>query len=291
VSPGHGGGMDAGSNPTLRRRELGSRLRELRTQAGLTVEQVAAELECTASKISRIETARRAVSLRDVRDLCRIYGVSDQDHVNRLVRMAREAKERGWWQQFGDLGEGIAPLIGLQSAAAFITDYESSFVPALLQTEPYARAVIRGALPQIRPEVLEQRVEARMLRQKLLYQDDAPRFWGLLDEAVLHRRVGGNAVMKEQLARIVEIGEELSNVTIQTIPFDVGAHPGMDSTFVFIEFDEVSPVIFVESLAGSIYLERESDITRYRETIAHLRAMALNPTDSLLYIAQVAREL
>jgi transcriptional regulator with XRE-family HTH domain len=284
--------MDSGSNPTLRRRELGVRLRALRNQAGLTVEQVAAELECTPSKISRIETARRAVSVRDVKDLCRIYGV-DGAEADRLVEMARQAKQRGWWQRYDDLGDGIPPLIGLQTAASYITDYGSSRVPALLQTEGYARAVIRGSAPLIRTEVLEERVEARMLRHRLLYQDGAPRFWGLLDEAVLHRRVGGDAVMKEQLAHIVEVGEELPNVTIQVIPFVVGAHPGMDSTFVFMEFDEVSlsPVIFVEGLAGDIYLERESDISRYREMIAHLRATALSPADSVRFISRVSHEL
>jgi transcriptional regulator with XRE-family HTH domain len=278
------------NNPTLRGRELGTRLRRLRTDADFTVEQVADRLECSAAKISRMETARRTVFPRDVRELCTLYGVDDEER-ERLLRLARDAKERGWWHEYEDLGTGIAPLIGLQDAATFITDYETSNVPALLQTESYARAVIRGVLPSIEESVLEERVEARMLRQKLMQRDEAPpRYWCLLDEAALRRKVGGAVVMRQQLEHIVAMGGQ-STITIQIIPYEVGAHPGMDSVFAFMEFAAVPPVVFVEGLAGALYLERESDIVRYRETIAQLRAMALNPTESLAFITRVSREL
>jgi transcriptional regulator with XRE-family HTH domain len=282
--------MASVNNPTLRGRELGTRLRRLRTEADLTVEQVAERLECSAAKISRMETARRAVLLKDVRELCSIYGVDEEEQAL-LLGLVRDAKKRGWWHEYEDLGTGIAPLIGLQDAATFITDYETSNVPALLQTESYARAVLRGVLPLIEESVLEERVEARMLRQKLVQRDEAPpRLWCLLDEAALHRRVGGAAVMRKQLEHIVAMGDH-PNITIQILPYSVGAHPGMDSTFVFIEFAEVPPVVFVEGLAGAIYLERESDMVRYRETIAQLRAMALSPAESLAFVTRVSREL
>jgi len=281
--------MASVSNPTLRRRELGVRLREHRTRAGLTVDQVAERLMSSTSKISRMETAQRAVSARDVRDLCDIYEVDPLER-ERLLTLVRESKQRGWWHNYEDLGTGIDKLIGLQDAAVEIKDYESCIVPSLLQTETYARAAIRGILPEISDAVLEERVEARLLRQKLLLKDDAPRFWALLDESVLHRHIGGIDGMKAQLERVLELGS-LPNVTIQVIPYRVGAHPGLDSTFVFMRFAEVSPIIFVEGLVGYIFLDRESDISRYQEALTHLHSAALNPADSLDFISSAAHQL
>lgn len=279
----------ASDSPTLRRRELAARLRKLRLESGKSIEEIAERLLCHPTKISRMETAKRAASLRDVRDLCGIYEVDDRER-DELMRLARDARQQGWWQHYGDLG--IAPLIGLQDAASSITDYESCAVPSLLQTEEYARWVIRGSSPRMRQEVVEERVEARMRRQEILKKEEPPRFWALLDESVLHRHIGSRDIMKRQLEKIVDVGRQ-SNVTIQTIPFRVGAHPGLNSTFVFMEFDDpgLSPVVFVEGLVGSIYLEREVDIARYREAVEHLRAAALGPVDSLSFISHLAIEL
>ncbi len=178
----------AEANPTVRQRELGVRLRKLRTARNLTAQEVAAELLCSLSKVTRIETGERRASSRDVRDLCNLYGVTAEDTA-RLMDLARQARESGWWTQYDDLR--LTPFIGLEQEAATITSYEMYFMPPLLQTEDYARAVIKGIARQIDPRILEQRVEARIRRQQLLTSEHPPRYRVLLDEAVLHRQVGG----------------------------------------------------------------------------------------------------
>ena len=180
-------------SPTIRQRELGMRLREFRTEKGLTVEEVAKELLCSPTKISRAETGARRATLRDVRDLCQLYGV-DAATSAELMNLAREARQQGWWTKYDDLK--ITPFIGMEQSASAITCFGMYFVPALLQTEDYAREIIKGIAPKIEGDILDQRVEARMIRQKLLYQAKPPKYRALLDEAVLHRQVGGPAVMR-----------------------------------------------------------------------------------------------
>lgn len=269
-----------GTNPTLRQRELGIRLRELRNRSGLTVEDVAEKLLCSATKISRLETGARRPSLRDVRDLCSLYDVDESTSAD-FMRLAREAREQGWWTQYDDLK--LDPYIGLEQVAKSITTYTMYYIPALLQTEEYARAIITGIAQRISSEILQQRVEARLRRQQLLYDDNRPRYRVLLDEAVLHRTVGGPTVMAAQLEKVLQT-ERQGQVTIQVIPFSVGAHASADVHFVLLEFTEesdLSPVVFIEGLRTNQYLERKDDITRYREAIELLRDSALSPRDSI----------
>jgi transcriptional regulator with XRE-family HTH domain len=273
------------TSPTLRQRELGTRLRQLRTRLGLTVEKVGDELMCSATKISRIETGHRRPSLRDVRDLCKLYDVSDSD-TDELMDLARMAREPGWWSQYGDLN--LDPYIGLEQDASSITCFSSYYVPALLQTEAYARAIIKAIARKIDPEIHEQRVEVRLRRQQRLEQDNRPRYRALLDEAVLRRRVGGPAVMADQLGKILKLERE-GKATVQVIPFEVGAHASQDSNFVFLEFQEASPVVFVELLSTNLYQERISDLDRYREAVDYLRDEALSPRDSVALIAEVQK--
>jgi transcriptional regulator with XRE-family HTH domain len=273
------------TSPTLRQRELGTRLRQLRTRLGLTVEKVGDELMCSATKISRIETGHRRPSLRDVRDLCKLYDVSDSD-TDELMDLARMAREPGWWSQYSDLN--LDPYIGLEQDASFITCFSSYYVPALLQTEAYARAIIKAIARKIDPEIHEQRVEVRLRRQQRLEQDNRPRYRALLDEAVLRRRVGGPAVMADQLGKILKLERE-GKATVQVIPFEVGAHASQDSNFVFLEFQEASPVVFVELLSTNLYQERISDLDRYREAVDYLRDEALSPKDSVALIAEVQK--
>jgi transcriptional regulator with XRE-family HTH domain len=273
------------TSPTLRQRELGTRLRQLRTRLGLTVEKVGDELMCSATKISRIETGHRRPSLRDVRDLCKLYDVSDSD-TDELMDLARMAREPGWWSQYGDLN--LDPYIGLEQDASSITCFSSYYVPALLQTEAYARAIIKAIARKIDPEIHEQRVEVRLRRQQRLEQDNRPRYRALLDEAVLRRRVGGPAVMADQLGKILKLERE-GKATVQVIPFEVGAHAAQDSNFVFLEFQEASPVVFVELLSTNLYQERISDLDRYREAVDYLRDEALSPRDSVALIAEVQK--
>jgi transcriptional regulator with XRE-family HTH domain len=274
-------------SPTLRRRELASRLRELRKEADLTVEDVARELLCSPPKISRIETGTRSPTLRDVRDLCVLYRVDDAERT-RLMTIAREAKEQGWWNKFDDLA--IDSLIGLEIEAKRISSYESCIVPWAFQTEQYARAVIRGILPRIDDRILEERVTARMTRQELLRSADPPYLWSLVDESALRRTVGDGRVMREQLSKILEVAAS-PNITMQIVPFEAGSHPGLDNTFTLLEFEGSiqSPVAYVENLAGTFYLERESEISRYREVLEHLRAYALSPANSVKCVQEVKK--
>lgn len=268
----------SGASLTVRQRELGRRLRQLRYQHGLTVEDVAGQLLCSATKVSRLETGMRRPSLRDVRDLCALYNLDERTSTE-LMNLARGAREQGWWTQYVDVS--FEPYIGLEAEATAITCYSMHYVPGLLQTEEYARALIKAIAPRIEPEVYEQRVEVRLRRQQLLEQEDRPRYRVLLDEAVLHRRVGDAHVMYAQLSKILE-AEKKDQAAVQIIPFDVGAHAAQDSNFVLLEFDEpsASPVIYVEGLTGSRYIDREADVDRYRETVKRLRDSALDQHES-----------
>lgn len=268
-----------GTSPTVRQRELGKRLRELRNQHGLTVEDVAEKLLCSATKISRLETSARRPSLRDVRDLCSLYEV-DESTSAEFMNLARRAREPGWWTQYEDLN--LDPYIGLEQEAANLTSYSMYYVPALLQTEEYARTIIKAIVPKIDSNVHQQRVEVRLRRQQLLEKVDRPRYRVLLDEAALHRRVGGPTIMAAQLDKVLKaVGD--GKATVQIIPFDAGAHAAADCNFVLLEFDDIllSPVIYLEGLTGNQYLERKAEVARYREAIEYLRDSALSPRESL----------
>ncbi len=273
-----------GTSPTVRQRELGTRLRELRNGRNMTVEDVAEKLLCSATKISRLETGARRPSLRDVRDLCSLYEVDEATSAE-FMTLAREAREQGWWTQYDDLK--LDPYLGLEQAAVSITTYTMYYLPALLQTEEYARAIIKAMAPRIDAAVHQQRVEARLRRQQALEQEDRPRYRVLLDEAVLHHPVGSSAVMTAQFDKILCLERE-GKATVQVIPFDFNAGAAQDSNFVLFEFGEdanLSPVVFVEGLTGNQYMERRADILRYREAIEYLRDSALSPRDSLSRIA------
>jgi transcriptional regulator with XRE-family HTH domain len=269
-----------GTSPTVRQRELGKRLRELRNRHSLTVEDVADKLLCSATKISRLETGVRRPSLRDVRDLCALYDVGESTAAD-LMSLARGARESGWWTQYEDLN--LDPLIGLEQEASAITCYSMYYMPALLQTEDYARAIIKAIVPKIDPDIHQQRVEARLRRQQMLEQTNRPRYRVLLDEAALHRHAGGPEIMAAQLDKVLKAVRN-DKATVQIIPFDVGAHAAADSYFVLLEFEDLnlSPVVYLENLTGNQYLERRADIARYREAVEYLRDAALSPRESLL---------
>jgi transcriptional regulator with XRE-family HTH domain len=281
----------AGASPAIRQRELGFRLRKLRTDRGLTVEEVGSKLLCSATKISRAETGARRASLRDVRDLCLLYGV-DAATTDELMNLAREARQAGWWTQYDDLKDCF-PFIGMEQDATSITCFGMYFVPALLQTADYARAIIRGIVPAIGDDVLERRVEVRLRRQELLRRPKPLRYRALIDEAVLHRAVGGPAVMRAQLEKLLRLpgehgehgehGEEgEGRVTVQVIPFEAGAYAAADSNFDYLEFDVpgLPDLVYIEGLARGTYLDRPADLERYREALGYLRGTALSPRES-----------
>lgn len=278
------------TSPTIRQRELGKRLRELRNQHGLTVEDVAEELLCSPTKISRLETGARRPSPRDVRDLCQLYDVDEPTKVE-LMSLTQGAREQVWWTQYEDLQ--LDPYLGLEEAARAITSFTTYYLPALLQTEEYTRAVINTIAPKMDPAIFRQRVEVRMRRQQVLDRDNPPRYRVLLDEAVLHRRVGEPGLMAAQLDKVVD-ATQLGKATIQIIPFNVGVLAAQDSNFVLLEFEEgsaISPIVFVEGLTGNQYFERTVHITRYREAIDHLRDSALSPRDSIQYVTEMRERI
>lgn len=268
----------ADATPTVRQRELAARLRNLRLASGMSVADVAERLMISPAKLSRLETAARPPQLRDVRDLCGIYGVRDEV-VNELLTLAREARQRGWWQRYELIGEADT-YTGLESSAVSMSNFESLLVPGLFQTQAYARAVVtafvKTNLPQGRPDdVLKVRAE----RQQRLLTDSGPDIWVVLDEAALHRQVGGRAVMAEQVERLIE-ATQLPNVTFQILPFSSGAHPAMQQgSFVILQLapEVTGDVVFIEDLLGFRFQERTDDLIRYRKTFDRLRADADSP--------------
>jgi len=277
-----------GTSPVARQHELGTRLRSLRNEHGMTVEEVAAKLLCSTTKISRLETAVRRPSLRDVRDLCALYEVGESTS-HELMSLAREAREQGWWTQYDDLN--LDPLIGLEQEATAITCYSINYIPGLLQTEEYATGIIKTVAPRMDPQIVQQRTEARLRRQQLLDEDGRPRYHVVLDEAVMHRGVGDAAVMADQLNKILQTVRS-DRAIVQIIPFAAGAYAAADGYFVLLEFEEDSnlwPIVYIEGLADNQYLQRKDDIARYRETIEYLRGRALNPSDSITLMLEMRK--
>lgn len=279
--------VEDGGSPTVRRRELGFLLRQIRNERGLSVEDVTARLLFSPTKLSRLETGRTGASPRDIRDLCDLYQVTDSTERQRLMTLAREGKQRGWWQEYA---LPYATYVGLEAEAASISEYDSDLVAGLLQVEGYARALLQAAAdPPLDDATVEQRLEARIKRQVLLTQDDGPSFHCVLDEGALHHCVGGPAVMRAQLERITELAR-LPRVTFQLIPLEIGAHPGLGSTFVILDFEEpmVNDVVYVEGLVGNIYLEGAADLERYRRAFSRLHSIALSPEDSIAAVGRIA---
>jgi len=270
-------------SPTVRRRELGALLRTLRNARDLTVEQVAAELLCSPSKVSRMETGQRGATPRDIRDLCALYGVADPAERERLMTLAREGKQQGWWQSYA---LPYTTFVGLEQEATSMKIYHTAVIPGLLQTGDYTRGLHKVGMPQLDQSEIEVRVEERSTRQQLLASEKPPQVDVMLDEAALHRPIGGARAMREQLERILE-AMRLPNLAIQVIPYDVGAHPALDSNFIILAFKAEAPtVVYVEGLVGNIYLERPYEIDRYLRTFEILRNMALSPKDSAALLAK-----
>ncbi|HYS31687.1 MAG TPA: helix-turn-helix transcriptional regulator [Streptosporangiaceae bacterium] len=278
--------MTRGVSPTIRRRELGASLRKLRTDRRLSAEEVTARLLFSPTKLSRIETGQSGASQRDVRDLCDLYGVADPGERDRLMALAREGKQRGWWQDY-DLP--YATYVGLESEATSIKAYQSGAVPGLLQTEGYARAMLQAEVPPFSAQELKQRLEARLTRQAVLAQNGRPRYHAIMDEAVLHRLVGGPQVMRAQLERI-ERSARLPDVAVQIIAYEAGAHPAMESDFSLLSFGRplVPDIVYVEGLVGNIYLERAADLERYQRIFSHLATIALDQVGSISLINRIS---
>lgn len=282
--------MASNVNPTVRRRRLGQELRRLRELKGMTAEEVAERLLVSQSKISRLENGRRSISQRDVRDLCGVYEVEDQRMVDSLMEMAKDSRQQGWWHAFGDVPYSV--YIGLETDAASLRVYDPQVVPGLLQTRQYAEALISGALPEAPPADIEKRIQVRLRRQERISTADNPlRLWAVLDEAALRRQVGNRQVMIEQLDYLLEMSQ-LPHVTVQLIPFTMGAHPGVSGQYAILEFPDAadSSVVYIEGVTSDLYLEKPQDVQKYSVMYEHLRAQALNADQTREFIAKVAKD-
>jgi transcriptional regulator with XRE-family HTH domain len=252
----------------------------------MTVEQVAELLMCSSSKVSRMETGHRGATPRDVRDLCRIYDVTDPSQVQRLMDLAKEGKQQAWWQSH-EL-DYFATYVGLEQAATTLIYYQSTIVPGLLQTVEYAQAMYKASLPaEFTPERADELIKVRLRRQQVLTREPPLQLWAVCDEAVLHRVVGGPPVMASQLRHLIRAAN-IPNVTFQVIPYEAGAHPAMDNTFTILEFSGVAPtVVYVEGLMGWLYIERENEVTRYKRVFEHLQNFALSPQETIELVSEI----
>ena len=280
-------------SPMVRRRQLMAELRRLRDAAGLTQEDVAGRLDWHPTKVMRIETGRTAPHPNDVRVMLALYGVSDPEQAAALVKLAQDARQRGWWYSYRDvLLNRYEFFIGLETEASSIRNFELALIPGLLQTEDYARALIGGGPMELDAGDVDRRVEVRMTRQQILAQAGRPQLWAILDEAAIHRTVGGPAVMRRQLESLAQAGEQ-GRTTIQIVPFGAGAHSGQLGPFVILGFPEPSEpeVVTVETVGGNLYVDKPEEVRLYTTAFDHLRAVALSPGDSRAMLRAAAEAM
>ena len=284
--------MTTGSGPTVRRRQLMAELRRLREGTRLTQDEVASELDWHPTKVMRIETGRTAPHPNDVQVMLGLYGVTDADVSAGLLKLATDARQRGWWYSYRDvLRSRYEFFIGLESEAASIRDFGLAMIPGLLQTEDYARALIRGLMTFDAAEI-ERRVEVRMTRQQLLAKPDRPLLWAILDEAAVRRVVGGRAIMRAQLLHLAH-GFEPGQTTVQVLPFGAGPHPGQAGPFIVLGFaDPAEPeVVYMETVGGNLYVDKAEEVSLYTTAFDQLRAIALSPVQTRDMLLALAGEL
>ncbi|MFF8280094.1 helix-turn-helix domain-containing protein [Streptomyces lateritius] len=280
--------MAANNNPTVRGRRLGAELRRLRVASGLTGTQVAAHLLVSQAKVSHMETGRRAVSPRDVRDLCRLYGVTDQNVVDSLMELARESSRQGWWHAYGDIPHSV--YVGLETEAASIHTFEAMVIPGLLQTPAYAAAVIEETIPLVTVEQAAARLRVRLRRQHRIYDPSRRlRLWVVLDESALRRIVGSREIMREQLEHLHTLSTE-PHITVQILPHTAGAHPGLSGQFSLLRFpDSREAVVYLEKFTSGLCLERPADVQQYNARYAHLQTQALSPGHTRHFITDTIK--
>jgi transcriptional regulator with XRE-family HTH domain len=279
--------------PTVRRMLVGAQLRQLRTEAGLSREQAGQAIRASEWKIHRLENGQVGFKERDIIDLLRLYGVTDADEVATFILLAREANSPGWWQHYGDvLPRWFRTYVDLESAATLIRSYEGQFIPGLLQTDDYMRAVVQGGdLDQSSDEV-GRRVRLRMARQIVLTREQPPRLWAVVDEAALRRPVGGREVMRGQLERLIE-ATKLPNVTLQVLPFDAGAHPAMLGSFSILRFaDRTLPdLVYLEHLTNAVYLDKRDEVERYLDVMEFVCVASEPPARTVQFLERVLDQL
>jgi transcriptional regulator with XRE-family HTH domain len=282
-----------GTGPTVQRMLVGARLRRLRTELGLSREEAGAAIRASEWKIHRLENGQVGFKERDIIDLLGLYQVTDPTEVAEFVALAREANTPGWWQHYGDvLPPWFRTYVDLESVASLIRTYEGQFIPGLLQTDAYMRAVVHGAHLEETTEEVGRRVRLRLARQMLLTREGAPRLWAVIDEAALRRPVGGREVMRGQLERLLEAAK-LPNVTLQILPFAAGAHSAMVGTFSILRFAdrELPDLVYLEHLTSALYLDKRDEVERYLKVMERLCLESEPPTKTVELLHRIHGEL
>lgn len=284
--------MAGSPTPTVKRKRLGIELRRLREEAGLTCEQVGDRLGYSGPRISRIETGKISAKPGDVHELLEVYGVTGEA-ATALEQLARDARRKGWWHTYGmNLPDWFQAYVGFEAEATVFRDFQPLYIPGLLQTEDYARAVLNAAPVQDHPEDIDRQVALRMERQEILTKNDPPEFWFVISEAALRVRVGAPAVTRAQLLHLAELAGR-PKIGIQVLPFTTPAHVNPISGFRILDFpDQRDPtIIYIEHLTGALFLERDDEVRRYTVIFDHLRAEALGKNPSVDLIRQIADEM
>ncbi|MGI8333696.1 helix-turn-helix domain-containing protein [Actinomadura scrupuli] len=288
-----GASAQPGSGPTVTRILLGAQLRKLRETAGLAQEQAGHAIRASTSKISRLELGQVAFKEHDVSDLLALYGVRDEMIRHRLLELAERANRPNWWHSYADvMPTWSETYVSLERVASQIRSYEVQFVPDLLQTEGYARAVTQLRHAAAPADELDRRVALLMERQRLLTRGEAPRLWAVIDEAALRRPVGGRAVLREQISALIEACD-LRNVTVQVVPFEQGGHAAAGGAFSILRFAEpdLPDVVYLEQLQSAIYLKKREDVDFYLAVMNRLSVQAKPAGETQDVLAQLLREL
>jgi hypothetical protein len=285
--------IEPGTGPTVRRILMGTQLRRLREAREITREDAGYHIRGSESKISRMELGRVGFKERDVVDLLALYGVEDTAERDALVTLAREANAPGWWHQYADvLPDWFHTYVGLEEAASVLRVYEVQFVPGLLQTANYARAVIARGQPGAPAEEIERRVSMRITRQELLTKAGGPRLWAVVDEAVLRRPIGSPEVFRSQLEHLIEVTQD-ARITLQVTPFHTGGPIAEAGAFTIMRFPEqdLPDVVYLEQLTSALYLDKREDVERYTEVMDRLSVESESPERTAGLLHDMLRDL
>ena len=272
---------------------LGAQLRRLRETSGVSRDDAGYHIRASGSKISRMELGRVSFKERDVTDLLEYYGITDPAEKEKLVQLTREANATPWYQKFQDVvPDWFHVFVGLEEAAQLIRVYEVQFVPGLLQTEEYARAIITQGAPGVDKDEVDRRVALRMGRQKLLTRDNPPRYWVIMDEAALRRPMGGRDVHVKQIERLIDLVGE-PNITLQVMPFKYGGHAAEAGAFTIMRFPETDlpDVVYMEYLTGAHYIDKPEEVERYAAVMERLSVAGTSPDRTREILGQMLKEI
>ncbi|MEU6645908.1 helix-turn-helix transcriptional regulator [Saccharomonospora sp. NPDC046836] len=291
MAPVEASAGDQASGPTARRMILGAQLRRLREGAGISRADAGYHIRASESKISRLELGRVGFKERDVEDLLTMYGVGDLEDRVSFLALVKQSNQPGWWQKFNEfMPKWFDDFVGLEEAASRIQTYELQFVPGLLQTEDYARAIVTHGLPENASAAEEGRVALRMRRQRLLFRPNAPRLWAVVDESVLHRPIGGRAAHRAQLDQLLEL-TTMPHITVQVVPYGRSGYAA-EGAFTLLRFAEAElpNICYIEHIAGGLYLDRPDEIELIGRSLDRLAVDAETPERSRQLVMKIRAE-